>query len=155
MRALSRFALVIVLLAACGGDGPLAPGRFTVEGRWLGRTYPYELSLDLAQDRENRVTGTGLVRGLAERVRLDTVEVDPLRVDTVAVDTVVTASASFAVGGRWSFPAVDLVLTAPGTAPAELALSFVTRDNVPLADSLAGRLSGSGFGIDIRLGRLP
>jgi hypothetical protein len=154
MRATIRLAVLLPLLAACG-EGPVAPGRFTAEGRWLGRTFPYELALDLAQDRDNRVTGDGEVRGLREILYLDTLELEPLVVDT-ARDTVYTSTVRFQVVGRWSFPAVDLTFTAPGYGEAAYAGAFPTRDGTAVADSLPGRLTGSGFGsVDLPLGRVP
>jgi hypothetical protein len=154
MRAIVRFAVLLPLLAACG-EGPVAPGRFTAEGRWLGRTFPYELALDLGQDRDNRITGTGEVRGLREILYLDTLELEPLVVDT-ARDTVYADTVRFQVAGRWSFPAVDLTFFAPGYGEAAYAGSFPTREGTAVPDSLPGRLTGSGFGsVDFRLGRAP
>lgn len=155
MRTRLRFALPVLLLAACGGDGPLAPGPFSVEGRWVGRGFPYELALDLSQDGDNRVTGTGEVRGLRERIRLDTLELDPLVVDTVAVDTIAADTVRFQVAGRWEFPSFQLRFFSPGMAEAEYAATYPTVEGTQLPDSLAGTLTGSGFSSSaVPLGRV-
>jgi hypothetical protein len=153
MRTTLLLAAALVFFSACGGDGPLAPGRFTLEGAWEGRAFPYALELELRQDRDNRVTGTGRLHGLRERLQMDTVQQEPLVVDTLR-DTLVSSTVDVDVTGEWGFPAVILGLSAPGTAPAIYAGAFVSRDNVPLPDSLAGQLAESGFaGVEMRLGR--
>jgi hypothetical protein len=155
MRTRLRLALPFLLLAACGGDGPLAPGPFSLEGRWVGRGFPYELALDLRQDGENRVSGTGEVRGLRERLQLDTLELDPLVVDTVRVDTLAADTVRFQVAGRWEFPSFRLRFFSPGAAEAEYAAGYPTVDGRTLPDSLAGTLTGSGFtSAAIPLGRI-
>lgn len=154
MRTRVRFAAALLLLAACG-EGPLAPGRFAVDGAWLGRGFPYELALELDQDGDNRVTGSGEVRGLHEVLTLDTLELDPLRVDTLR-DTVYTDTARFAVSGDWDFPTFTLRLTAPGFADATYVATYAREGSETLPDSLTGRLEGSGFAAaSVPVGRVP
>jgi hypothetical protein len=146
--------LALLLLAACDG-GPLQPGRFTLEGDWLGRSFPYELRLELEHARDNRITGRGELRGLREELTLTVVETDPLRVDTVR-DTVYASSVAVDVSGEWSFPAYTLHLSAPGLAGAAYAGGWASEAGVPLADTLAGTLQGSGFGaVALPLVRVP
>lgn len=143
MRTTLRFVAVLLLLAACG-EGPLQAGRFAMDGRWVGRGFPYELALELEQDGDNRVSGTGEIRGLRERLTLDTLELDPLTVDTTA-DTLYTDTVRVEVGGTWEFPTFTLALTADGFAGAAYAATYVRMGDTTLADSLTGRLEGSGF----------
>lgn len=161
MRPIPRFAAVLVLLAACG-DGPLDPGRFALDGRWEGRGFPYELELELRQDRDNRVSGTGTLYGLREVLTLDTLELEPLRVDTTSADTVRTGSVGLRVRGEWDFPAFRLELVEEGFAGAVYEARYVQRrDTVARvdlvrADSLEGRLEGPGFGaVALPLARVP
>lgn len=154
MRTRFRFAAALLLLAACG-EGPLAPGRFAVDGTWLGRGFPYELALQLDQDADNRVTGQGEVRGLREVLTLDTLELDPLTVDTMR-DTVYTDTARFSVAGRWDFPTFTLIFSTPGFADATYTATYVREGDETLPDSLTGRLEGSGFGsAAVPVGRAP
>jgi hypothetical protein len=151
-RALS-LAAVALLLASCA-EGPLDPGRFTVQGSWHGRAFPYELLLELRHDRENRVSGTGELRGLRERVRLVPVAGDPARVDTLR-DTIPGDTVRFEVRGQWRFPTVELDLEAPGRAPARYTGEFVRDAAAVLSDSIAGRFSGSGLdNVALPIGRI-
>jgi hypothetical protein len=131
MRSQLKFAAAFVLLAACG-EGPLEPGPYTLEGTWLGRAYPYELSLALEQNGDNDVTGTGEIRFLEQ----DTISLDPLDIDTVVADQVAVTPS-----GRWDYPDFVLSLRAEGFADAAYAGRYGTSP-----DSVAGTLSGSGFG---------
>jgi hypothetical protein len=137
MRPIHRFALLLPLLAACG-EGPTDPGDFSLEGTWLGG-FPLELQFDLEQDGENRVTGTGLLRRLEERLETVVVSQDPIVLDTVLIDTVATATVDFDVSGEWDYPGFELRLRSEGYADAEYAASFTA------ADSVRGTLRGSGF----------
>lgn len=138
MRTRHRFALLLPLLAACG-TGPLDPGPFTLEGAWLGRTYPLELSLELEQDGDNRVSGTGQLRGLEEVLEVAPNPDDPTEVDTLSIDTVVTGTVNFDVDGDWDHPNFELRLTREGYAEANYDAAFTD------ADSVRGTLQGSGF----------
>ncbi|HEV3049740.1 MAG TPA: hypothetical protein VGX50_05495 [Longimicrobium sp.] len=129
MRPIHRFALLLPLLAACG-EGPTDPGDYSLEGTWRGG-FPLELELDLDQDGENRVTGTGLVRAL---------ETVPDPTTPGAVDTIVTGTVEFDVRGDWDYPGFELRLYSEGYADAEYAGSFTA------PDSIGGALRGSGFG---------
>jgi hypothetical protein len=140
MRSQLKFAAVIALLAACG-EGPLEPGPYTLEGTWLGRAFPYELSLALEQGGDNDVTGTGEIRSLEQRLETDTTSVDPLVIDTLLIDTVVVDQVSVTPSGRWDYPDFVLALRAEGFADAEYAGRYGTSP-----DSVTGTLSGSGFG---------
>jgi hypothetical protein len=149
MRPYLKFAAVLALLAACG-EGPLDPGDYTLEGTWLGRGFPFELFLALEQDGDNRVTGTGEVRALVERLETVVVPGDPPTLDTILIDTIATDTVRFDVGGRWRYPAFTLRLTAEGYAEGEYAGTYAA------ADSIAGTLRGSGFnGAAIRIVRQP
>jgi hypothetical protein len=138
-------AVLLALLAACG-EGPLDPGRFTLRGEWSGRSFPYEMALELRQDRQNRVSGTGELRGLREVLVVDTVSLEPLEVDTVSVDTVRTGAVEFRVRGEWEFPSFTLVLHREGFADATYAAAFAGTGADTRPDILEGRLEGPGFG---------
>jgi hypothetical protein len=128
-------ALALLLSLSGCGDGPLQPGRFTLEGRWEGRAFPYAMTLDLRHGRDNRVTGSGELRGLEEVVEGD-----------AAPDTVVTGTVRFSVSGEWSFPTYTLVLASPEFADAVYTGGWAQEEGAPLPDALEGRLEGSGFG---------
>ncbi|MBW3572912.1 MAG: hypothetical protein KY467_17585 [Gemmatimonadetes bacterium] len=138
MRTTYRFALLVPMLAACG-TGPLDPGRFALDGAWLGRAYPLELSLQLEQDADNRVTGTGQLRRLEERLETAVSPSDPQALDTISIDTVVTGTVGFGVRGKWDHPSFQLRLTSEGFAGATYDATFIR------ADSIRGTLQGSGF----------
>lgn len=140
MRPQLKFAAVLALLAACG-DGPLEPGAFTLDGTWLGRGFPYELSLALDQDGDNRVTGTGEIRSLRQRLETDTISLDPLVTDTVLLDTVIVERVQVEARGDWDYPDFVLSLRAPDYADAEYAGRFGSTS----PDSVSGTLRGSGF----------
>lgn len=139
MRPQLKFAAVLVLLAACG-EGPLDPGEFTLEGTWLGRTFPYELSLALEQNGENDVTGAGEIRFLEQLLETDTLGLDPLTIDTVLIDTVVVDQVAVQPSGRWDYPEFTLTLRAEGFADARYEGRYGTSP-----DSIPGTLTGSGF----------
>lgn len=138
MRSVHRFALLLPLLAACG-EGPLDPGAYSLEGSWLGRSYPLELSLELEQDGDNNVTGTGRIRGLRERLVTQPDSADPTRLDTVSIDTVITGSVDFDVEGDWDHPAFELRFTSEGFSEATYDAAFTD------PDSISGAVQGSGF----------
>ncbi|HYR07671.1 MAG TPA: hypothetical protein VEQ60_07875 [Longimicrobium sp.] len=138
MRTVHRFALLLPLLAACG-TGPLDPGVFTLEGSWLGRSFPYELSFELDQDGDNRVSGTGKLLGLEEVLETAPDPEDPEVVDTLFIDTIVTGSVEFDVDGDWDHPDFELRLRSEGFADALYDAAFTD------ADSVRGSLQGSGF----------
>lgn len=140
MRSQLKFAAVLALLAACG-EGPLEPGPYTLEGTWLGRAFPYELSLALEQNGDNDVTGTGEIRSLEQRLETDTTSLNPLVIDTLLIDTVVVDQVAVTPSGRWDYPDFVLSLRAEGFADVEYAGRYGTSP-----DSVAGTLSGSGFG---------
>ena len=140
MRPIRRFALMLPLLAACG-QGPTDPGEFSLDGTWLGG-YPYELRLEVDQDGDNRVTGTGRVRGLQEVLETTVVSQNPLVLDTVSIDTIETGTVGFDVAGDWDYPAFELRLRAEGYADAFFAGTFLS------ADSVRGTLRESGFGTE-------
>ena len=149
MRPYLKFAAVLAVLAACG-EGPLDPGDYTLEGTWLGRGFPFELFLALEQDGDNRVTGTGEVRALVERLETVVIPGDPPVLDTTLIDTIATDTVRFDVSGRWRYPAFTLRLTAEGYADGEYGGTYAA------ADSIAGTLRGSGFnGTPIRIVRQP
>lgn len=139
MRSQLKFAAVLALLAACG-EGPLEPGPYTLEGTWLGRAFPYELSLALEQNGDNDVTGTGEIRSLEQLLETDTTSLNPLVIDTLVIDTVVVDQVAVTPSGRWDYPDFVLTLRAEGFADAEYAGRYGTSP-----DSVAGTLSGSGF----------
>jgi hypothetical protein len=138
MRTIHRFALLLPVLAACG-TGPLDPGQFALDGEWLGRTHPYELSFSLEQDGDNRVTGTGQLKGLRERLETVVDPDDPDGLDTVSIDTVVIGTVDFDVDGEWDHPSFDLRLTSEGFAGATYDATYTD------VDSIRGSLLGSGF----------
>jgi hypothetical protein len=140
MRPYLKFAAVLALLAACG-EGPLEPGRFTLEGSWEGRGFPYELALDLDQDGDNRVTGSGEVRSIREILETDTLSLDPFRTDTILIDTVVVNRVPVEVAGDWDYPDFTLTLRAEEFADAQYDGRFGSTS----ADSVSGSLQGSGF----------
>lgn len=147
MRPIRRFALLLPLLAACG-EGPLDPGPFSLEGTWRGTAYPFALRLELEQDGENQVRGTGQLNALQEILETRQVSTDPVVLDTVRIDTVSTDSVQFDVAGRWEYPAFSLRLVREGYADAAYAGSFGSTQ----ADTVNGTLSGSGFtGLSIRI----
>ena len=151
MRAHLKFAAVLGLLAGCG-EGPLEPGPFTLDGSWLGRAFPYELSLRLDQDRANDVRGDGELRSLRELLDTDTTSLDPLVIDTVSIDTVVVDRVGVDVSGQWDFPDFVLRLRAAEFADAEYAGRFT--ETTP--DTVTGTLQGSGFGsTPLRIVRQP
>lgn len=120
---LAVLAIVAALAALACGDGPLDVGAFSVEGVWAGSakfqvgagpdSARYEFTLELDQS-ERDVSGSGEVVTDAETLE---VEVD----------------------GRWEFPSVSLVLSAPEFAGVGFDATFAT------PDSLKGTLNGSGF----------
>jgi hypothetical protein len=137
MRTIHRFALLLPLLAACG-TGPLDPGPFSLDGAWLGTSYPYQLSFQLEQDGDNKVTGTGVLSGLEEVVETAPDPTDPTKT-VVSVDTVVTGTVEFDVRGDWDHPDFELDLTREGYAGAVYDAAFTDQDSV------RGALQGSGF----------
>jgi hypothetical protein len=138
MRPAVRFALLLPVLAACG-EGPLDPGPYSLDGAWLGRDYPYELSLDLEQDGDNRVSGTGELARLEEVLETAINPDDPTDLDTVSIDTIVTGTVEFEVDGDWDHPDFELRLRAEGYADAVYDAAFADPDTV------RGTLQGSGF----------
>lgn len=132
MRSVLRAAAVplAVLLGTGGcGNSPLAPGLFTLEGEWVGRAYPYELSLSLNQDADNRVRGEGELRGLGTR---------PIA-GTARLDTIISTRAPVDARGKWDYPSFTLRLAADEYADIRMAGSFASADSVRLT------LTGSGF----------
>jgi hypothetical protein len=138
MRTIHRFALLLPVLAACG-TGPLDPGPFSLDGAWLGTSFPYELSFQLEQDGDNHVTGTGQLRGLEEVIETAPDPDDSTKTVVVSVDTVVTGSVEFDVAGDWDHPDFELDLTSEGYADAVYDARFAD------ADTVNGGLRGSGF----------
>ena len=140
MRPFLKFAPVLALLAACG-DGPLEPGPFTLEGSWLGSAVPYQLALDLTQDGDNRVDGTGEIRTL----RIDVVTIpdpeNPGEEVVVSVDTVVVNRVEVEVSGDWDYDTFTLFLSAEGFADVE----YNGRFTAATPDRVTGTLDGSGF----------
>lgn len=136
MRKTLLLAGAAVLLAACGGD-ELDVGSFAVDGRWAGTvrlpvpatedpadSARYAFVLDLRQS-ERDVSGSGEIRTEAESVEV--------RVD-----------------GRWEYPRVNLLFSAPEFASVAFQSSFATRD------TLKGTVTGSGFsGASLSLVRQP
>jgi hypothetical protein len=142
MRPIHRFALLLPLLAACG-EGPTDPGDYSLDGTWLGRAFPLELEVEFNQDGDNRVTGTGEIRGLEEILETvpDTTRPDvPGAVDTTRIDTVATSSVEVDVSGDWDYPNFELRLRSEGFSDAELAGAFTA------PDSVRATLRESGFG---------
>ncbi len=140
MRSQLKLAAVLALLAACG-DGPTDPGAFTLEGSWLGRSFPYELSLDLDQDGDNNVRGDGEVRSLREDVDIDTISLVPFVTDTTR-DTVIVNRVAVQVRGDWGYQ--DFVLTLRAADYADV--TYAGRFGSTSPDSVSGSLQGSGFG---------
>ena len=138
MRPIHRFAVLLPLLAACG-EGPLDPGAFRLDGGWLGTAYPYELAFEFEQDGDNRVTGTGQLRGLEEVLEVEVDPDDPTVVDTISIDTIVTATVDFDVDGDWDYPDFRLRLSAEGYSDATYDAQYTD------VDSIRGNLQGSGF----------
>lgn len=140
MRPIVRFAAVLVLLAACG-EGPLSPGSFTLDGSWSGRAFPLALRMELDQDAENRVTGTGRIVALEEV--LDTVRMDGV-LDTVRIDTISIDSVQVDVRGQWDYPRFTLRLVSEGFADARYEGNWAAQP-----DTITGTLRGSGFDASI------
>lgn len=141
MRPFTKFAAVLVLVAACG-EGPLEPGAFTLDGSWLGRDFPYEMALELEQSGDNTVTGNGELRFLEELLDTDTTTVDSVVVvDTVLIDTVVVDRASVDVAGDWDYPDFVLTLSSGDFADVE----YRGRFGGTSPDSVSGTLNQSGF----------
>lgn len=144
MRSFTKFAAVLVLVAACG-EGPLEPGAFTLDGSWLGRDFPYEMALELEQSGDNTVTGSGELRFLEELLDTDTTTVDSVVVvDTVLIDTVVAERATVDVSGDWDYPDFVLTLSSGDFADVEYAGRFGSTS----PDSVSGTLNRSGFSAD-------
>jgi hypothetical protein len=152
MRSFTKFAAVLVLVAACG-EGPLEPGAFTLDGSWLGRAFPYEMALELDQAGDNSVTGTGELRFLQELLDTDTTVVDSVvSVDTVLIDTTVVRTVPLEVSGDWDYPDFVLTLSSGEYADVEYAGRFGTTS----PDSVGGTLRESGFnGTTLPLVRQP
>jgi len=134
---LRYFALLplAALAAACGGD-PLRAGVFRLDGTWVGRSFPYELSLSFEHDDENRVTGSGELRGLI------------VRTSGVFIDTVVSARTDVSVKGQWDYPEYVLRLEGEGYSPVTMETRQAQRD------TMNALLRGSGFeAVQIRLVR--
>ncbi len=141
MRSFTKFAAVLVLVAACG-EGPLEPGAFTLDGSWLGRDFPYEMALELEQSGDNTVSGSGELRFLQELLDTDTTTVDSVVVvDTVLIDTVVADRAAVEVSGDWNYP--DFVLTLSAGDFADVL--YEGRFGGTSPDSVSGTLDRSGF----------
>ncbi|HVH13034.1 MAG TPA: hypothetical protein VM759_08285 [Longimicrobium sp.] len=140
MRSYLKFAAALVMLGACG-EGPLEPGRFTLEGSWLGRRFPFELALQLEQDDDNHVSGEGEIRSLRELLETDTISLNPLDIDTVLIDTVVAERVAVDVSGKWGYPGFVLTFSAPDFADVQYDASFGRTS----PDSVSGNLLGSGF----------
>lgn len=139
MRSFTKFAAVLVLVAACG-EGPLEPGAFTLDGSWLGRAFPYEMALELEQAGDHAVTGDGELRFLEESVAFDTVSLEPIRVDTL-FDTTVVRRVPLDVAGDWDYPDFVLALRSGEFADVEYAGRFGSTS----PDSVSGTLNESGF----------
>lgn len=134
LRSLALLPLA-VLAAACGED-PLRAGVFRLDGTWQGRDFPYELSLTFDHDDENRVTGSGELRGLA------------VRTSNAFTDTVVATRAEVSVEGQWDYPEYVLRLEGEGYGPVTMETRQAQRD------TMNATLRGSGFdGVPIRLVR--
>jgi hypothetical protein len=111
--------------AACGGD-QLDIGIFAVDGRWAGTvrlpvtatedpadSARYDVLLDLEQS-ERDVSGDGTISTGGESLDID-------------------------VRGRWAYPDVDMVFSAPEFVSVAFDAAFATRD------TLRGTVTGSGF----------
>jgi hypothetical protein len=138
MRFSPRFLALLPLaaLAAACGEDPLRAGVFRLDGTWQGRSFPYELSLTFDHDADNRVTGSGELRGLA------------VRNADAFTDTIVATRAEVEVEGRWDYPDFVLTLEGEGYQPVTMSTRQAQRDTMNAV------LSGSGFqGVQIRLVR--
>lgn len=121
-RPLAALCLAAAL-AACGGE-VIDPGAFELDGRWEGASDSLAVVLTLSKSARD-VDGEGTLTGPRE-----TLEVD--------------------VSGRWQFPAVTLVLSAPGYADTRFEAQQANDS------TLQGTLSGSGFaGRSLTLRRRP
>jgi hypothetical protein len=111
--------------AACGGE-QLDVGSFDVDGRWAGTarlpvtatenpadSARYNFVLNLEQS-ERDISGDGTISTEAESLDID-------------------------VRGRWDYPNVDMIFTAPEFASVAFDAAFATRD------TLRGTITGSGF----------
>jgi hypothetical protein len=135
-RHSSLALLPLAALAAACGDDPLRAGVFRLDGTWVGRSFPYELSLSFEHDDENRVTGSGELRGLT------------VRTSDVVTDTVVSTRTDVAVEGQWDYPEYVLRLEREGYHPVRMETRQAQRDTMNVV------LRGSGFeGAQIRLVR--
>ena len=135
-RLRSLALLPLAALAAACGDDPLRAGVFRLDGTWLGRSFPYELSLSFEHDEQNRVTGSGELRGLT------------VRTSEVFTDTVVSTRAEVSVQGQWDYPEYVLRLEGEGYHPVTMETRQAQRDTMNAV------LRGSGFeGVQIRLVR--
>lgn len=138
MRLRLRYFAVLPLaaLAAACGDDPLRAGVFRLDGTWQGRGFPYELSLSFEHDDENRVTGSGEIRGLA------------VRTSDAFTDTVVSTRAEVSVQGLWDYPDYVLRLEGEGYHPVTMETRQAQSDTMNVV------LRGSGFpAVPIRLVR--
>jgi hypothetical protein len=138
MRFRLRFLALLPLaaLAAACGDDPLRAGVFRLDGTWVGRSFPYELSLSFEHDDENRVTGSGELRGLI------------VRTSDLFTDTVVSTRAEVSVAGQWDYPEYVLRLEGEGYHPVRMETRQAQRDTMNAV------LRGSGLqGVQIRLVR--
>ena len=135
-RLRSLALLPLAALAAACGDDPLRAGVFRLDGTWQGRAFPYELSLSFDHDDDNRVTGSGEIRGLT------------VRTSTAFTDTVVSTRTEVSVEGRWDYPDYVLRLQGDGYHPVTMETHQAQRDTMNAV------LRGSGFnGVQIRLVR--
>jgi hypothetical protein len=138
MRLRHRYLalLPLVALAAACGDDPLRAGVFRLDGTWVGRSFPYELSLSFEHDDENRVTGSGELRGLT------------VRTSNVFTDTIVSTRTDVSVEGKWDYPEYVLRLEGEGYQPVTMETRQAQRD------TMNATLRGSGFqAVQIRLVR--
>jgi hypothetical protein len=112
--------------AACGGE-QLDVGRFAVDGRWAGTarlpitatenpadSARYDFLLDLEQS-ERDISGDGEVSTDAESLDID-------------------------VRGRWDYPSVDMIFTAPEFASVAFDATYGAN-----RDTIRGTITGSGF----------
>ncbi len=131
------FALLpLAALAAACGDDPLRAGVFRLDGTWHGRSFPYELSLSFEHVDQNRVTGTGDLRGLT------------VRTAGAFTDTVVSTRTAVSVEGQWDYPEYVLRLEGEGYHPVTMETRQAQRDTMNVV------LRGSGFqNVQIRLVR--
>jgi hypothetical protein len=140
MRPFLKFAPALALLAACG-DGPLQPGPYTLDGTWMGTGLPYQLFLELDQDGENRVDGTGEIRALRVDVVTAPDPENPGETVVVSVDTVVVDRVQVEVSGDWDYDTFTLFLSAEGFAD----VAYNGRFTAATPDVVTGTLVGSGF----------